>query len=57
LFSLEDSYSVVLPEKLDTGKWNVYRFLKNQSFLCCYVWFFDKCVWLWISVFFWLWQI
>jgi long-chain acyl-CoA synthetase len=43
-FFKEDSYSVVLPEKLDTGKWNVYRFLKNQSFLCCYVWFFDKCV-------------
>lgn len=25
LFSLEDGYSVVLPEKLDNGKWNVYR--------------------------------
>ncbi|CAH8297794.1 unnamed protein product [Eruca vesicaria subsp. sativa] len=26
-----DSYSVVLPEKLDTGKWNVYRSAKSPT--------------------------
>ncbi|CAH8353271.1 unnamed protein product [Eruca vesicaria subsp. sativa] len=30
-FSNEDSYSVVLPEKLDTGKWNVYRSAKSPT--------------------------
>ncbi|KFK26499.1 hypothetical protein AALP_AA8G257300 [Arabis alpina] len=30
-FSIEDSYSVVLPEKLDTGKWNVYRSAKSPT--------------------------
>ncbi|CAH2044536.1 unnamed protein product [Thlaspi arvense] len=28
-FFREDSYSVVLPEKLETGKWNVYRSAKS----------------------------
>lgn len=32
MFSLEESYSVVLPEKLDSGKWNVYRLKKLISF-------------------------
>uniref|UniRef100_A0A1J3FDR2 Long-chain-fatty-acid--CoA ligase n=1 Tax=Noccaea caerulescens TaxID=107243 RepID=A0A1J3FDR2_NOCCA len=27
----EDGYSVVLPEKLDTGKWNVYRSAKSPT--------------------------
>ncbi|CAH8324595.1 unnamed protein product [Eruca vesicaria subsp. sativa] len=30
-FSNEDSYSAVLPEKLDTGKWNVYRSAKSPT--------------------------
>ncbi|EOA23059.1 hypothetical protein CARUB_v10003829mg [Capsella rubella] len=30
-FFNEDSYSVVLPEKLDTGKWNVYRSAKSPT--------------------------
>lgn len=30
-FSNEDSYSVVLPEKLDTGIWNVYRSAKSPT--------------------------
>nr|AAM28874.1 long chain acyl-CoA synthetase 7 [Arabidopsis thaliana] len=30
-FFKEDSYSVVLPEKLDTGKWNVYRSKRSPT--------------------------
>lgn len=29
LFLTEQGYSVVLPEKLQTGKWNVYRFVSS----------------------------
>ena len=30
----EHGYSVVLPEKLDTGKWNVYRWAYSLFFVC-----------------------
>ena len=37
IFSIEDSYSVVLPEKLDTGIWNVHRSKHFEILLFCYV--------------------
>jgi hypothetical protein len=39
-FWAEQGYSVVLPEKLRTGKWNVYRYTSsNVPYINCYTYF------------------
>lgn len=46
LFCTGQGYSVVLPEKLHTGKWNVYRYA-TYLFDCTFVIIYLTVVWCW----------